>query len=152
MEYDIQLKRIYAAPEADDGARVLVDRLWPRGKRRETLALSDWYRDASPSNGLRRDWHQAKISHGVFTRRYRWEMADAKDCLLPLMRLARRGRLTLLSAARDLEQSHLPILREALLEALAAEDLEADDSAPSSPPCYAASMTSEPSASQRQDS
>jgi hypothetical protein len=87
----------------------------------------------------------------IFTRRYRWEMADAKDCLLPLTRLARRGRLTLLSAARDLEQSHLPILRQALLEALAVEDL-ADVAAPSSPPCYATSMPDEPSASQRPDS
>ncbi|WP_192036684.1 DUF488 family protein [Halomonas sp. YLGW01] len=140
MRHDIQLKRIYAEPEADDGARVLVDRLWPRGKRRDTLALTDWYRDASPSNGLRRDWHQGRISHAVFTRRYRWEMADAEDCLLPLMRLARQGRLTLLSAARDLEQSQLPILREALLEALDEEDQEAEGTALSSPPCYAASL------------
>ncbi|WP_458526337.1 DUF488 domain-containing protein [Onishia taeanensis] len=146
MGHDIQLKRIYAAPEADDGARVLVDRLWPRGKRRDTLALSDWYREASPSNGLRRDWHQGKISHAVFSRRYRWEMADAEDCLLPLMRLTRRGRLTLLSAARDLEQSHLPILREALLEALAEEDREADGTAQSSPPCYAASLAADQAA------
>lgn len=137
MAYDIQLKRIFSPAEHDDGARVLVDRLWPRGKRRESLALSDWYRDASPSNALRRDWHQGHISHAVFARRYRWEMRDADGCLLPLMRLARQGRLTLLSAARDLDASHLPILREAILEALAAEDREADGQEMSSPPCYA---------------
>lgn len=152
MAHDIQLKRIYAAPEADDGARVLVDRLWPRGKRRDTLALNDWYRDASPSNGLRRDWHQDRISHAVFTRRYRWEIADSEGCLLPLMRLARHGRLTLLSAARDLEQSHLPILREALLKALVEEDREADGTTLSSPPCYATSMPDEPAANQRPES
>ncbi|WP_136254944.1 DUF488 domain-containing protein [Onishia niordana] len=152
MAHDIQLKRIYAAPEADDGARVLVDRLWPRGKRRDTLALNDWYRDASPSNGLRRDWHQNRISHAVFTRRYRWEIADSVGCLLPLMRLARHGRLTLLSAARDLEQSHLPILRKALLTALAEEDREADGRTLSSPPCYAAALASAPADDQRTDS
>lgn len=151
MAHDIQLKRIYTATAADDGARVLVDRLWPRGKRRETLALSDWYRDASPSNSLRRDWHQDRISHAVFTRRYRWEIADAEGCLLPLMRLARHGRLTLLSAARDLEKSHLPILREALLEALAKEDREADGTAPSSPPCYAAEFANTPKDGHRTD-
>ncbi len=48
MSYDIALKRIYSPSEPDDGARVLVDRLWPRGKQREALALTDWYRDASP--------------------------------------------------------------------------------------------------------
>lgn len=137
MAYDIQLKRVYSEASDDDGARVLVDRLWPRGKRRETLALSDWYRDASPSNTLRRDWHQGNISRPVFVRRYRWEMSDAKDCLIPLMRLARQGRLTLLSATRDLEESHLPILREAILEALAEEDRQADGRDVSSPPCYA---------------
>ncbi|XKE43992.1 DUF488 family protein [Halomonas organivorans] len=118
MSHDIVLKRVYQAPEADDGARVLVDRLWPRGKRRESLALADWYRDASPSPALRRQYHQGEISHAVFAARYRGELRDDPDCLLPLMRRARDGRLTLLSAARDLEASHLPILKEAILEAL----------------------------------
>ncbi|ATJ83131.1 DUF488 domain-containing protein [Halomonas beimenensis] len=134
MSHDIVLKRVYQAPEADDGARVLVDRLWPRGKRRESLALADWYRDASPSPALRRQYHQGEISQAVFAARYRGELRDDPDCLLPLMRRARDGRLTLLSAARDLEASHLPILREALLQALAEED--AEDREPSSPPCY----------------
>lgn len=138
MTYDVQLKRIYTEAQPTDGARMLVDRLWPRGKRRDTLALSDWYRDASPSNILRRQWHQGEISDAVFKRRYRWEIADTQDCLLPLMRCARQGRLTLLSAARDLDHSHLPILREAILEALDEEDRQADGLEPSSPPCYAA--------------
>ncbi|GGX93564.1 hypothetical protein GCM10007160_21450 [Litchfieldella qijiaojingensis] len=137
MAYDIQLKRVYSPAEDTDGARVLVDRLWPRGKRRESLALTDWYRDASPSNTLRRDWHQGNISRAVFARRYRWEIADSEDCLVPLMRLARQGRLTLLSATRDLDESHLPILRKAILEALAEEDRQADGREANSPPCYA---------------
>lgn len=136
--YDIVLKRIYSEAEDSDGARVLVDRLWPRGKPRESLGLTDWYRDASPSNVLRRQWHQGEISDAVFIRRYRWEIADAEDCLVPLMRWCRQGRLTLLSAARDLEHSHLPTLREAIVEALDVEDRQADGREPSSPPCYAA--------------
>lgn len=133
MSYEIILKRIYQAPEAEDGARVLVDRLWPRGKRRESLALADWYRDASPSPALRRQYHQGEISQAVFAARYRGELRDDPDCLLPLMRRAREGRLTLLSAVRDLEASHLPLLREALLRALEEEDSR--DREPASSPC-----------------
>ncbi|MEC9483321.1 MAG: DUF488 family protein [Halomonas sp.] len=135
--YDIRLKRIYADISSEDGARVLVDRLWPRGKRRESLKLTDWYRDASPSNALRRQWHQGEITDAVFAHRYRWELDDHPDCLVPLMRWCRQGRLTLLSASRELERSHLPLLRDTLLRALAEEDQEADDIRPASPPCYA---------------
>ncbi|MFG6158256.1 DUF488 domain-containing protein [Halomonas sp. 1390] len=124
MTYDIALKRIYQPADDEDGARVLVDRLWPRGKRREGLALTDWYRDASPTPALRRQYHQEAISEEVFAARYRGELRDAPESLLPLMRHARQGRLTLLSAARDLASSHLPILREALLQALHDQDGE----------------------------
>lgn len=135
MSYDIFLKRIYTPSEPSDGARILVDRLWPRGKRRESLDLTDWYRDASPSPLLRRQLYGGEISTTVFAARYRGELRDQRDNLIPLMRHARRGRLTLLSAARNLERSHLPLLRAAILEALRQEDRE--DLEPSSPPCFA---------------
>ncbi len=122
MSYAIVIKRIYQAAEAADGARVLVDRLWPRGKSETGLALTEWYRDASPSPTLRRQYRQGDISAFVFAVRYRGELRDAPDKLLPLMRHARRGRLTLLTAARDLEGSHLPVLQEALIRALREED------------------------------
>ncbi|MFD2437890.1 DUF488 domain-containing protein [Modicisalibacter luteus] len=109
--YDIQLKRIYADISPDDGARVLVDRLWPRGKRRETLQLTDWYRDASPSPPLRRQWHQKEITDRDFFLRYCRELDRNRNSLVPLLRWCRQGRLTLLSASRDLERSHLPVLR-----------------------------------------
>ena len=133
MSYDIALKRVYSAFEEDDGARVLVDRLWPRGKERASLALTDWYRDAAPSSALRRDYHQQKISEASFQTRYRLELKESADALLPLMRYVRQGKLTLLTASRQLEQSHLPILREALLGALEEEDR--DDREPASSPC-----------------
>lgn len=137
MPYTIAIKRIYQAAEPEDGARVLVDRLWPRGKRRESLELTDWYRDASPSNALRRAWHQGDISDAVFARRYRWEIEDDPDVLLPLMRWTREGTLTLLTASREPQHSHLPYLRDMLLKALETEDQEADDRTPASSPCYA---------------
>lgn len=134
MAYDIVFKRIYQPIDAEDGARVLVDRLWPRGKRRESLALTDWYRDASPSPALGRQFHLEEINATVFAVRYRGELRDSPDCLLPLMRHARRGRLTLLSAARDPEATHLPLLRDAVLQSLHDEDTA--DREPASPPCY----------------
>ncbi|MCK0753907.1 DUF488 domain-containing protein [Chromohalobacter japonicus] len=141
MSYTIALKRIYQAAEESDGARVLVDRLWPRGKRRESLQLTDWYRDASPSNALRRAWHQGELNDTVFSHRYRWEVEDDPDVLLPLMRWAREGTLTLLTASREPQRSHLPYLRDMLLKALETEDREADDRTPASSPCYADQAT-----------
>lgn len=138
MSYEILLKRIYSPSAPEDGARVLVDRLWPRGKRRESLALTEWYRDASPSPLLRRQLHQGEISQTVFSVRYRGELRDDPDRLVPLMRYARHGRLTLLSAARNLEDSYLPLLQQALLEALRQEDLQ--DLEPASPPCFNGSL------------
>ncbi|WP_277811976.1 DUF488 domain-containing protein [Chromohalobacter canadensis] len=145
MSYTIALKRIYQAAEESDGARVLVDRLWPRGKRRESLQLTDWYRDASPSNALRRAWHQGELNDTVFSHRYRWEVEDDPDVLLPLMRWAREGTLTLLTASREPQRSHLPYLRDMLLKALETEDREADDRTPASSPCYADQVTPNPS-------
>lgn len=135
MIYDIQLKRIYHAADPSDGTRILVDRLWPRGKHRELLALTDWYRAASPSTALKRQYHNDEISASVFATRYRGELRDTPECLTPLLRYTRQGRLTLLSAARDLSASHLPLLKEALITVLEEEDRA--DCEPSSPPCYA---------------
>ncbi len=141
MAYDIVFKRIYQPVDAEDGARVLVDRLWPRGKRRESLALTDWYREASPSPALHRQYHLGEISATVFAVRYRGELRDAPDSLIPLMRHARQGRLTLLSAARDLQATHLPLLRVAILQELHDEDDE--DREPASPPCYRGMLNDE---------
>lgn len=134
MSYEIALKRVYSAFEEDDGSRILVDRLWPRGKERASLSLTEWYRDAAPSSSLRRDYHQQKISEASFQTRYRLELKESVEALLPLMRYARQGKLTLLTAARQLENSHLPLLREALLYALDEEDRL--DQEPASSPCF----------------
>lgn len=136
MNYDISFKRVYEPADRNDGARVLVDRLWPRGKRREDLQLTEWYRDASPSPALRRAWHKGDINEQHFADDYRQELEKQPDALVPLMRYARQGRLSLLTATRNPEHSHLPILRQALLDQLAKEDDQADDREPSSPTCY----------------
>lgn len=134
--YDIRLARVYTEKHAGDGARVLTDRLWPRGKARDELHLTEWYPHASPSPQLRRQWHQNKIDEASFSKLYRAEVKQNPDCLTPLLRYARQGPLTLLTASRDPQHSHLPDLRSMLLRALQKED-EADQSTPSSPTCYA---------------
>lgn len=135
MSYQVMFKRIYAPDADEDGARVLVDRLWPRGKKRNELALQEWYQEAAPGSALRRQYHQGKITRSEFSERYIRELANNPDKLLPLMRYAREGRLTLLTAAREVENSHLPVLKAAVLQALEKED--AEDNELSSPPCWA---------------
>lgn len=135
MIYHIELQRVYAPIDEQDGVRILVDRLWPCGKSHSSLALDDWCRSVAPSTELRRHYHQQQISQAVFNSRYRHELERISDNLLPLMTYARQGRLTLLTASRYIEKSHLPVLKEATLAALAEED--ASDSEPSSPPCWA---------------
>lgn len=134
MKYQIDIKRIYQPADDGDGARVLVDSLWPRGKRREELQLTEWYRDTAPSTALKRNWHNDVIDAAAFAKKYRRELSSKEESLIPLMRWARQGRLTLLTAARNPDESHVPILKQVIEEALFAEDRH--DSEPSSPTCY----------------
>jgi uncharacterized protein YeaO (DUF488 family) len=138
VSYQIELKRIYAPVSQDDGARVLVGRLWPRGKTHDTLHLTAWHPEAAPSIGLHRQYDQGRLSHTSLLTRYRLDLRDSGEALLPLMVYARKGTLTLLTSERRLEHSYLIELRAILLEALEAEDIA--DREPSSPPCYAHEM------------
>lgn len=134
--YDIRLERIYAPVQSEAGSRILTDRLWPRGKSKAELSLTEWYFAASPSPKLRRAWHRKEINDIEFAADYAAELTNDPSCLVPLMRYARKGALTLLTASRHLDGSHLPHLRKAVLKALQQEDNEADDNSPSSPTCY----------------
>lgn len=118
MNTSIRFKRVYAPPESADGARILTDRLWPRGIRKDALNLTEWYPHASPSTELRREWHQKKVDYATFCQRYQRELAENPDSLKPLIHYAEQGCLTLLTATRDPMQSHLPTLRQALLSLL----------------------------------
>ncbi len=133
----VRLKRLYDPPATDDGARVLADRLWPRGKKRDDPTLGEWHPELAPSTALRRAWHEGVIDAAMFAQHYRDELAADPDRLIGLMRLARKGPITLLTAHRDPPRSHLPILARALTDALLAEDRAAADGELSSPVCYA---------------
>ena len=110
----IAIKRAYDSPAAADGHRVLVDRLWPRGVSREQLAIGEWLREAAPSDHLRRAFHAGDMGWGEFRRAYLSELSDRREQLEHLVPLARRGRLTLVYAARDPERNNAVVLQQYL--------------------------------------
>lgn len=110
----VRAKRVYDAAESADGYRVLVDRLWPRGVDKATAALDEWAREITPSDRLRRWFHADRSRWPLFARRYRAELDTHAATLAALRARARQRPLTLLTAARDLEKSHVAVLRRVL--------------------------------------
>jgi uncharacterized protein YeaO (DUF488 family) len=113
---DIRLKRAYEAPAKSDGTRVLVDRLWPRGVRKEAAAVDHWFRDLAPSTELRQWFGHDVDRWREFHRRYTAELKHHADLLDELLRLAHEGTLTLVFAARDEEHNDAVVLKQVLLE------------------------------------
>jgi uncharacterized protein YeaO (DUF488 family) len=120
----VRLKRVYEPAEPGDGARFLVERLWPRGLRREAAHLTAWLKDVAPSPELRRWFHHEPARWEEFRRRYRAELAEpAKQALVrELVTAARAGPITLVFAARDTEHNAAVVLRELIEELAAAPD------------------------------
>jgi uncharacterized protein YeaO (DUF488 family) len=110
----IRVRRIYDPPEVKDGARVLVDRLWPRGVRKETVELTVWLKDIAPSAELRRWFGHAPARFAEFSRRYRAELSANKDAVGRMDDLVKSGPVTLLYAAHDTEHNHARVLAEYL--------------------------------------
>jgi len=110
----LQLKRIYDPPSADDGYRVLVDRLWPRGVKKEAAELDAWLKDVAPSPELRTWWDHDPARMAEFATRYRAELAD-NPALGELSEIAETHPVvTLLYGAHDPKVNHAVILREAV--------------------------------------
>jgi len=110
----IRIKRVYDEPSGDDGLRILIDRLWPRGLSKAELKLDAWPRALSPSNELRKWYgHEPKL-FAEFRRRYRKELAGQREELATLRAMIKGRKATLLTATRELELSHAVVLREAL--------------------------------------
>ena len=113
----MRLKRVYDAAAAEDGARVLVDRLWPRGLTKEGAALDLWLKDVAPSDDLRKWYHAHLQQWGEFRRRYLRELSNdaARAALQQLYDLAHQKRgLTLLFAAKQLERNNALVLKQLL--------------------------------------
>jgi uncharacterized protein YeaO (DUF488 family) len=130
----IRCKRVYEPIAPDDGQRVLVDRLWPRGCTKDSLALTSWLRDAGPSTELRQRFHKDPTQFDEFRRLYRQQLAGHPEYWQALLAPARDGCLTLLFAASDLQQNNAQVLAEFL------EDELERSGPPSSPVCYAGEL------------
>jgi uncharacterized protein YeaO (DUF488 family) len=107
----INIKRAYDPPATEDGERYLVDRLWPRGVKREMLDLTGWINDAAPSNELRKWVHQDSQRWEEFEHRYAAELESNPDAWKLLLEAARKGRITLLYASRDTEHNNAAALK-----------------------------------------
>ncbi|AYF78625.1 DUF488 family protein [Nocardia yunnanensis] len=106
-----RVKRVYEAPDPADGRRVLVDRLWPRGISKQAAGIDEWAKAVTPSGALRK-WFNADplTRRAEFERRYRIELeADtAREVLARLRQQAAAGPLTLVTATKEVERSHVP--------------------------------------------
>lgn len=114
---DVVIKGVREDPSPDDGRRVLVDRLWPRGVSRERAALDEWAKDATPSTALRRAFHSGDLDWERFVPAYRAELEEptAREAVEGLRAEALSGRVTLLIAGHDRVRTHARVLREAVL-------------------------------------
>ena len=115
----LYVKRIYEAPEADDGARYLVERLWPRGMKKN-LIMDAWFKEVAPSHELRRWFRHDPAKWDEFQRRYRAELDENPTAWKPLLEAAKRGNVTLLYSARDTEHNNDVVLKSYLEARLAA--------------------------------
>jgi uncharacterized protein YeaO (DUF488 family) len=109
----VQVKRVYDDPEPTDGRRVLVDRLWPRGLRKDAASWDEWLKDAAPSDELRKWYGHDPARFAEFAKRYRAELART-EALRTLRRYAAEGPLTLLTATRDLDHAQATVLADLL--------------------------------------
>jgi uncharacterized protein YeaO (DUF488 family) len=113
----VRIKRVYDPLSPHDGARVLVDRLWPRGLTKEEAALDLWMKDVAPSDALRKWYHAHPVQWSKFRARYLAELtSDAAHAALQQLHdmAQKRAGVTLLYASRSLEQNHALLLKQLL--------------------------------------
>ncbi|MEV4079935.1 DUF488 family protein [Nonomuraea fuscirosea] len=112
----VQVRRVYEEPAGDDGTRVLVDRIWPRGLTKAKAGLDEWCKQVAPSTELRTWYHHDPELFAEFGRRYRSELADPERAaaVTHLRELAQGGVLTLLTATKQPEISEAAVLAELL--------------------------------------
>lgn len=126
----IQCKRAYETASAEDGVRVLVDRLWPRNCRKDELAIAEWLPEVAPSHELRKAFKAGAVSFEQFKVAYRKELAAQPQCWWRLVDVAQGGHLTLVYAAKSTVENNAVVLAEWL------EDEVEKRADASSPVCY----------------
>lgn len=115
----ILVRRVYGEQPVD-GVRILVDRLWPRGVSKEKAAIDFWPKELTPSNELRKSYHEGVVSYDVFRNSYKKELDKLHlvDLFEEWRTLRKEKDLILISAVKNMEESHVPILKEYLKEKL----------------------------------
>lgn len=113
--HNIRLKRAYDAPAEEDGKRILVDRLWPRGLSRENARLDQWMKEIAPSDELRQWFGHDPVRWKEFEQRYRVELKEHKGLLAELREETRHKTVTFVFSAHDPDHNNAVALRKALL-------------------------------------
>ncbi len=113
----VHIKRAYEPPAAEDGARILIDRLWPRGVKKEALQLTEWAKDLAPSTELRQWFNHDPALWDEFRRRYAAELRQQPEAWAALGKHARHGVVTLVYSAHDEAVNNAVAMREFLLRA-----------------------------------
>lgn len=111
----VKLKRAYEPPAVDDGARILIDRLWPRGVKKANAAIDEWMREIAPSTELRKWFGHDPKRWPEFQHRYESEIRQHPEQFERLRALARQGRITLVFSARDQAHNDAVVLKDLLL-------------------------------------
>jgi uncharacterized protein YeaO (DUF488 family) len=134
MQPDVRVRRVYDQREPQDGTRVLVDRLWPRGLRKDAGRFDEWAKDVAPSTELRKWYGHDPEKFGEFCRRYTAELAQGapRVALDHLAALTAAGPVTLLTATRDVDHSEAVVLAQLLRQQPSGEQAEGGEAA-----CYA---------------
>lgn len=110
----VQIKRAYESPSKQDGARFLVERLWPRGVKKEALRIEAWLKEVAPSTELREWFQHDPAKWTEFRKRYARELENNPQSWQPLLERARRGRVTLIYSAHDTEHNNAVVLKDFL--------------------------------------
>lgn len=114
LEHMIEIKRVYEKPDKSDGVRVLIDRLWPRGLKKEDAKIDHWMKEIAPSDSLRK-WFAHKKEHwDAFRQRYAEELKSKKELLKQLRDLGKDQKVTLLYAAKETEINNAQVILEIL--------------------------------------
>ena len=114
---DVRIRRIYEGSSPQDGKRILVDRLWPRGVSKQAAHIDEWLKAVAPSTDLRRWYGHEPDKFGEFKRRYAGELADANhaEAWRHLVEEAASGTITLLTATKEINRSEAAVLAEWLM-------------------------------------
>jgi uncharacterized protein YeaO (DUF488 family) len=107
----IQIKRVYDPPARNDGVRFLVERLWPRGVKKEKLKLTGWIKDVAPSTELRQWFGHDPSRWEEFQKRYRTELDTHPEAWQPILAMAKQGNVTLLVSSHDAAHNNVVALK-----------------------------------------